>query len=152
MKRTVRVALVAAIVGLAAVDALAVDSVKVKFMSGYPPPNVSSEIVLFEVSRIDAAFERRAGEVDAFFDAVRDALLKYRVTGDWARLSPDAPSLRVDVEIAGRKVSLAVNADEHRRSRIPPTLAEMDDDVRHIAAMDEIIRLARARFNTQLAR
>ena len=138
--------------GLWCLNAAATDRLRVRFLSGYPPPGVSSEMDVLEVTRVGGFGERTPNEVDNLFESVRAVLSRYRVKADWASLPVDAPFVEVIVELDGRKTALAVGADQRARSRIPKDIAEMDDDTRHMAAMEELIRLARERTSARLAR
>ncbi len=88
--------------------------------------------------------------MDNFFDAVRSILSRYRIDRDWAQLAPDSSYVEVIVQLDGRTRRFIINASDRARSRIPPKMEEMDNDTRYLAAMEQIIALARERAGTRV--
>ncbi len=131
-------------------SAFAEDVVRIKFAEGMTASSTSSESVNLEVTRAGSTRNGPRNDVDNFFDAVRSILSRYRIDRDWAQLAPDSSYVEVIVQLDGRTRRFIINASDRARSRIPPKMEEMDNDTRYLAAMEQIIALARERAGTRV--
>jgi len=90
-----------------AAPAAAQDSVKVRYVPSYPPPDRSSEVVQLSVSRIAAATPGRELDVDRYFATVRGFVTDERLPERWGSVTPDAAWVELEIVLGGRRHVLA---------------------------------------------
>lgn len=94
---------------LLSIPAVAEDSVVIRYLGGYPPPNQSTEWINLRVARLappPIVTATAKQEIDRFFEQVEAVLKANRITQDWQLAIPDAPSIEITLEINGRKLKL----------------------------------------------
>jgi len=164
--------LLVALVAAAALDvatvAHAADTVTIFASGGYPLPNLSSESTRLVIERNAPYTRARELAIDEFFAAVKKVLSENGVTTDWTLAVPDAPFVRIEIDVDGRRITLVsahplvererdVVLSERGiealdgRDRDAVVSRQSDTYRRHRRAIDQILLLARQRMNAQLA-
>jgi hypothetical protein len=147
MTRTVTAILGAVALGCSSGGVWAVDSVKARFTSGYPPPSVSSESITLEVMRIPAALRGDHREIDKFFESVRAVLKSCGVTKSWQYLPPDSPFVRLEIALDGNSLELITDRfglrPEAQRDLTAPLcdLPRQSENDRNRAALARILEM-----------
>jgi hypothetical protein len=136
----------------------ATDSVTVQFSSGYPLPNRSSDAVTLVVARTPPPSRTIDIDADRYFDAVRKVLQACGVTRDWQHHPPDAPFVRIDIDLEGRKLRLITDAyrlrPEPERANAPPPCPRpgQGENDRNRAALEAILEATLEMARTRAGR
>jgi len=123
---------------LAGATACAQDLVRVRFHSGYPPPDGSSEFLELSVSRVGAAVRGREVSVDEYFKAVRKILAENQVPENWGSVVPDGPFVKVEIVLGDSNFVLANTYDS---GRVILHLNATDGDKRVARALQALLNL-----------
>lgn len=121
------------------------DYVRVKYMPGFPLPNESMETVDIEIKRMPSIPGSPQVDVDRYFDSVSKILAEDKIRTDWGLLAIDAPSVRVDISIADKKISLAAT---YTSKGIIDTAPGPDERPRR--ALQEILKLTLKRLKDKV--
>ena len=135
--RTKGLAIFALSLTMISATANADDSVKVKFRSGYPPPDRNSEMVELKVTRFPVVDQAVPIDVDRYFSTVQKILVDGHVPAQWQYVPVDAPTIEIDVVLGDKSFTLIFGAMDLPMS---PSSAE-DEDKRVLAACRELLKL-----------
>jgi len=107
MRRHAQALLLGLAVLFATASACAEDSVSIRYLPGYPPPNQSVERLDIRVVRIAASTDAGGQAIDRFFATVQSTLAEHGVVRDWQSVIPDAPSIEITIDLNGVRTRLA---------------------------------------------
>jgi hypothetical protein len=131
-------------------EAVAADSIRISYDSGYPIPSLSSQALQILITRVPTGDVRpdNPTEIDSYFANIQRILDVAHTPVHWS--PPQAlhvPRVTVEIENGGRKYTLntsyGVDGPE-----LP--LASSESDRRQLVALKEIIRLTTARLGPLL--
>lgn len=152
-------------------DALAIDSVSIRYLDSHPIPGRSMERQEFRISRTPSAHpgsESSSREIDRYFEELSALLVAGHLDHDWQLAIPDAPAIEIVIERNGKKRTLvschtllerdpeiAVTkrgvvrvAREARKERLA---RESEAFRRHREAFEAILRLSLERLHSRFA-
>ena len=104
--RALAIALAASLT-LAAWNARAEESVKVRYFPSYPPPDTSAEFVQLSVSRVPRATPGAERDVDRYIADVKRLLDEAAMPEKWGSVIPDASWVQIEITLGERKHLLA---------------------------------------------
>ncbi len=163
--------LVGLVVAFLSMSAYADDAVTIKYLDGYPRIGTSSERMNLQVSRYRPARDYPPAEerdVDRYFEQVSAVLTANGIRKDWQLAIPDAPSIKITVDIDDQSLQLVSCHTLLERSgehlviergmiRVPAedqagVLAQQSEAFRrHRIAFEEILRLTLTRVQAGLS-
>lgn len=91
------------------ISAYADDTITIRYLDGYPPPDRSTEWINLRVSRLSpppVGTKTSKQDVDLFFEQVSASLIENGVSKDWQLAIPDAPAIGIIIDINGKKLKL----------------------------------------------
>lgn len=143
----------AAILCLATFSVAAQDKVHVSYIPAYPPlightemPDLSSEYVEIELTRIAGYWSKRDLAIDEYFVAVEMILKEQQVSSNWERVIAHAPSVHLDIVVSGKRYSLGSSYSKNGLDTFPD---QDGANERHRHAMEAILRLTTRRVATK---
>ncbi len=120
------------------------------YVPAHPPlaghaelPDVSSEYVEIEITRVAGFQHERGIAIDQYFAAVAKILDEQRVSSDWERVVLHAPSVHLDIVVGGRKYSLGSSYSDNGLDTFPD---QDGTNERHRRAMEAILGLTTRRI------
>jgi len=135
--RTKGLAIFALSLTMISATANADDSVKVKFRSGYPPPDRNSEMVELKVLRFAVGDSAVPIDVDRYFTKVGKILADERVPASWQYVPVDDATIEIDVALGDKSFTLLFGAMDV--ATVSP-YAE-DEDKRVLSACRQLLKL-----------
>lgn len=141
MRQWVRLVVVA-LTWAGTASVLAQDTVRLKYLPAYPPPNVSSEFVEIVVTRISGYQRGEELGVDRYFAEIEKILVDHRITTNWERVIVHAPSVHAEINIGGKKLTLGSSYSASGMDSLPDQDGVND---RHRLALEAIIELTTRR-------
>ena len=91
------------------ISAYADDTITIRYLDGYPPPDRSTEWITLRVSRLSpppVITKTSKQDVDLFFEQVSALLTENGISKDWQLAIPDAPAIEITIDIDEKKLKL----------------------------------------------
>lgn len=132
---------------LSAASALGNDQVTVRFQSGYPHPDFSSESVDLVVKR-NGSTDGQPTEVDKYFAEIGKILKIGKVPSQWGFVQIDGPSVSISISLNGRTYELSGSPD---RGGIAMPVKPVEKDKQAAMAIQAILKLTLDRTNARFA-
>jgi hypothetical protein len=124
------------------------DAVKVRFNSGYPPPDRSSEFIELNVLRSGAATPSRDVSIDQYFAVVSNIVTENNLPEEWGVPAIDAPFVRIDIVLGKRHFTFA---STYNATGMILGIDPTENDRRIASALQKVLNLTVEQASSRLS-